>query len=79
MAIYHLTATVWQEGTQYVSRCPELGVASCGDTPVQALDELQEAVELYLANAKELGLLPELEATLAAPHRFCSAIQVSVP
>ena len=32
MAVYHLTATVWQEDDQYVSRCPELGVASCGDT-----------------------------------------------
>jgi predicted RNase H-like HicB family nuclease len=79
MAVYQLTATVWQEGTQYVSRCPELGVASSGDTPDQALNELQEAVELYLENAKELGMLPELEATLSAPHRYCSAIQVSVP
>ena len=79
MARYHLTATVWQEGEQYVSRCPELGVASCGDTPDQALEALQEAVELYLENAKELDLLPDLEATLAAPHRFCSTLEVSVP
>jgi predicted RNase H-like HicB family nuclease len=78
MARYHLTATVWQEGEQYVSRCPELGVASCGDTPDQALEALQEAVELYLENAKELGLLTDLEATLSAPHRFCSAIEVTV-
>ena len=79
MAVYQLTATVWQEEAQYVSRCPELGVASCGDTPDEALNQLQEAVELYLENAKELDLLPELEATLSAPHRFCSSIQVSVP
>jgi len=79
MAVYRLSATVWQEGDQYVSRCPELGVASCGDSPDQALTELQEAVELYLENAKVLGLLPGLEATLSAPHRFCSAIEVSVP
>jgi predicted RNase H-like HicB family nuclease len=79
VARYHLTATVWQEGDQYVSRCPELGVASCGDTADEAVDALREAVELYLENAKELGLLPDLEATLSAPHRFCSAIEVSVP
>ena len=79
MARYHLTATVWQEGDQYVSRCPELGVASCGDTPDQALDALREAVELYLENAKILGMLPDLESTLAAPHRFCSVMEVSVP
>jgi predicted RNase H-like HicB family nuclease len=79
MARYHLTATVWQEGEQYVSRCPELGVASCGDTPGQALDALREAAELYLENAKALDLLPDLEVTLAAPHRFCSVIEVSMP
>jgi predicted RNase H-like HicB family nuclease len=79
MARYHLTATIWQEGNQYVSRCPELGVASCGDTPDAALEALQEAVELYLENAKALGLLPELEPTLSASHRFCAALEVSVP
>ena len=79
MAVYQLTATVWQERDQYVSRCPELGVASCGATPDEALSSLQEAVELYLENAKELELLPELEATLSAPHRFCSSIQVTLP
>jgi len=79
MTRYHLTATVWQEGDQYVSRCPELGVASCGDTPDQALDALREAVELYLENAKALGMLAELEPTLSAPRRFCAALEVSLP
>jgi len=45
----------------------------------QALDALREAVELYLENAKILGMLPDLESTLAAPHRFCSVMEVSVP
>jgi hypothetical protein len=36
-------------------------------------------VQLYLENAKMLDLLPDLETTLSAPHRFCSAIEVSVP
>ena len=54
-------------------------MASCSDTPDEALNGLREAVELYLENAKALDLLPELEVTLSAPHRFCSAIQVSVP
>jgi len=79
METYHLTGAIWREGDQYVSRCPELGVASCGDTPDSALDALREAVELYLENAKALGMLPDLETALAAPHRFCSAIEVSVP
>ena len=42
----------------YISRCPRLEVASCGGTPEKALENLKEAVELYLENAGELGLLP---------------------
>ena len=78
MARYQLTATVWREGEQYVSRCPELGVASCGDSPDDALEALREAVELYLENAKALGTLSDLEATLSARHRFSTALEVSV-
>ncbi len=51
----HLTAVIWREGKQYVSRCPEIGVASCGRNPAAARDALREAVELWLSNAKELG------------------------
>ncbi|HPE64448.1 MAG TPA: type II toxin-antitoxin system HicB family antitoxin [Methanothrix sp.] len=53
-----LTAKIWNEDGACVSRCPELEVASCGDTPEEALNNLKEAVELYLENAEELGLLP---------------------
>lgn len=49
-----LTATIWQEEDAYVSFCPELGVASCGDSPDDALAMLKEAVELYLENARKL-------------------------
>ena len=57
MAKYHLTAVVWQEEGQYVSQCPELGVASCGRDVANALKALCEAVELYLENAKRLRIL----------------------
>jgi len=30
-----LSATIWQEGKQFVSLCLELGVASCGENPRQ--------------------------------------------
>jgi predicted RNase H-like HicB family nuclease len=49
-----LTAAIWREELAYVSQCPELGVASCGDTPDEALAMLKEAVELYLENALKL-------------------------
>ena len=79
MAHYQLTATIWREGEQYVSKCPELGVASSGDTAEEAMEALREAVELYLENARELGLLDDLEPTLTAPRRFSAPLEVTVP
>jgi len=52
----HLTAVIWPEGGRYVSRCPEIGVASYGRTPAAARKALQQAVELWIANARKLGL-----------------------
>jgi predicted RNase H-like HicB family nuclease len=60
----------------YVSRCQELEVASCGDTPEEALDNIREAIELYLENAKELGILQDLEPILKSPRKFTSVIEV---
>ena len=72
-----LTALVWKEGDQYVSKCPELGVASCGDTLEEALENLKEAVELYIENAKELGMFnDELEAVLS--RKFITTFEVTI-
>ncbi len=73
-----LTASIWQEGKQYVSLCPELGVSSCGKNPEDALRMLQEAVELYLENAKELDMLDELTETLTSPIRFQTTFEVEL-
>ncbi len=54
-----LTAVLWREGKQFVSKCPELGVASCGNNMEEAMENLKEAAELYLENAKTLGILCE--------------------
>jgi predicted RNase H-like HicB family nuclease len=42
-----LTARIWLEGNVYVSQCLEFDIASCGETPEEALENLREAVELY--------------------------------
>jgi predicted RNase H-like HicB family nuclease len=42
-----LTAIIEREGNGYVSLCPELDVASQGDTIEQARTNLQEALELF--------------------------------
>lgn len=47
------------EGGYSVS-CPELGVASQGETIEEAKKNIVEAVELYLESAKELGILDEI-------------------
>jgi predicted RNase H-like HicB family nuclease len=51
MKAYDYTAVVWKETVGYVSKCPELGVASCGDSFEEAVSNLREAVDLYLENA----------------------------
>ena len=48
MKNYSLTAVVEKEGDGYVSLCPEVAVASQGNTIEEAMVNLKEAVELFL-------------------------------
>lgn len=45
--IMKLTAVIEREGDAYVSLCPELDIASQGDTIKRARDNLQEALTLF--------------------------------
>ena len=56
-----LTAIVEREADGYVSLCPELDIASQGDTIEEARENLREAVELFFESGSEL--------TLSAPVR----------
>ena len=47
----NLTALIQKEGGGYVSLCPELDIASQGDTVEAARDNLREAVELFFEAA----------------------------
>jgi predicted RNase H-like HicB family nuclease len=49
--LQQMTAIIEREGDGYVSLCPELDVASQGDTIESARQNLQEAVELFLESA----------------------------
>ncbi len=44
---------VTKEGEQYSSWCPDLDIASCGDTPDEAVDKLGDAIELYSNSLEE--------------------------
>lgn len=48
-----LNAFIRREGDGYVSLCPELDVASQGDTVEQARTNLAEAVRLFLEAADQ--------------------------
>lgn len=43
-----LTAIVEKEGKWYTAWCPDMDIASQGQTVDEALDSLKEALELYL-------------------------------
>lgn len=78
MKHYYLTAVIWKEGSRYVSKCPEVGVASYGATPEKARAALTEAVELYLSNAKKLGLLETVEPILISRARYTTPLDIAV-
>ena len=48
-----LTAFIHREDDMYVALCPELDVASQGETVELARDNLREAVELFLECASD--------------------------
>jgi len=77
MKHYHLTAVIWKESKHYVAKCPELGVASYGPTPEKAKLALEEAVELYISNAKRLGFLKEMEPSLASETRYTTPLEIA--
>ena len=48
---YTFTAVVVQEGKSFVAHCPELGVASQGESREESLANLSEAAHLFLEDA----------------------------
>jgi predicted RNase H-like HicB family nuclease len=51
--IRNFTAVIEKEDDMYVSLCPELDVASQGDTVEEAKANLQEAIELLFEHASK--------------------------
>ncbi len=67
----NLKNVVWKEGKYYVAQCLNVDVSSFGKTKKEALDNLDEALELYFENEKIVHLpkveRPEL-VTLSLNH-----------
>lgn len=60
--VLHLTAVIRKENPMYVSWCPELNIASQGETIDQAISNLREAIGLFIAD-KDAFVPPELFKT----------------
>ena len=54
------TTRVWREGKQYIAHALPLDVSSAGDTPESARSALREAIELFVATARDMGTLDEI-------------------
>lgn len=63
-----LSAVITKEGPEYVALCPELDIASQGDTIEESLKMLKEAVELYIEDQPEIRI-PET-------HSFVTTFEV---
>ena len=72
----NLTAEVWEGERAYISKCPELGISSFGATPEEAIDNLEEAAWFYLDDAESRGIMADVEAATASPHKFSSMIEL---
>lgn len=68
-----LTAIIEREGSGYVSLCPEIDIASQGDTIEQARDNLQEALALFFECAS-----PDEVRTRLKSEVFITQIEVAV-
>jgi len=71
--IRHLTAIIEREGDGYVSLCPELDVASQGDTIEQARDNLREALELFFEAASPAEVSERLREEI-----YVTQLEVSI-
>ena len=68
-----LTAIIEKEGSGYVSLCPELDIASQGDTIEQARDNLKEALELFFETASEEEIKQRLHGEI-----YLTQVEVAV-
>jgi hypothetical protein len=54
-----LTEEIWKEGNMYVSYCPELDIASCGEDVQQAKKNLYETILINIQETQAIGTFQE--------------------
>jgi len=50
-----MTEEIWREGNMYVSYCPEMDIASCGEDVNQAKRNLLETILINIEETKNMG------------------------
>ena len=73
MTTRRLTAIIEREDDGYVALCPELDIASQGDTVDEARRNLQEALELFFESASETEIQHRLHAEV-----YVTQVEVAV-
>jgi predicted RNase H-like HicB family nuclease len=72
--IQQFTGIIEREGEGYVALCPELDIASQGDTVEEARNNLLEALELFF----ECADISEVERRLRKNELFITSLEVAV-
>jgi predicted RNase H-like HicB family nuclease len=70
---FQFTAVIEKEGDGYVSLCPELDIASQGETVEEATANLKEAVELFFENASNKEIKQRLHEEV-----FVTRLEVAI-
>jgi predicted RNase H-like HicB family nuclease len=69
-----LTAVIQREDDGFVAYCPELDIASQGNSIQNARDQLREALELFF----ECASPAEIESRLGNDDVFVTHVEVSI-
>lgn len=69
----HVTGIIEREGDGYVALCPELDIASQGDTVEEARQNLQEALDLFFEAASPAEVQHRLQSEV-----FITRLEVEV-
>ena len=54
-----MSKVIWKEGNMYVSYCPELDIASCGENVQVAKKNLYEVILINIKETQEMGTFQE--------------------
>lgn len=65
----NLKNVIWKEGKYYVAWCLNVGVSSFGETKKEALESLEEALELYFED-EPISKISKVEQPDLVPLEF---------